>query len=339
MSTATDLFQRVAREAGVSPSSVTLALQGSPRISPATKKRVFLVSRKLGYRASKVKGIHDVNFAVLYCASSESGGVTSPISLSLDAQIWEGMAGRASELGVSLFNFNVTQDGKRVRFESLPTLLRRDQLDGAAVMGNISESFVRFLRRVRIPFVVAGNDELGIPVDQVKFGVERGLYDLIIELHKRGKHKRFGFMSAASDIPINRHLLRGYRSAVTELGLLDENLVAISTDRFASGFEMAERLLKQKPAPMFLFGANIRLAIEAAITAARMGIPYDSGLELATPHNDPTRNLGYPLHLLSANLTKAGRWVFDRLMTLHKNPQARPCTLEVDCVPMFNRGV
>lgn len=339
MSDGTALFRQVAREAGVSPSSVTLALQGSPRISPATKKRVFLASRKLGYRASKVRGIHDVNFAVLYGSTSLLTNITSTIGSTLDAQIWEGIAGRASELGVSLFNFNVDLNGLRVRFEPLPALLRRDQLDGIVLMGNINEAFVRFLRRVKVPFVVVGNDELGLPVDQVKFGMERGLYDLVVDLHRQGKHKRFGLISAASEIPINQQLIRGFRSALTEIGALDENLIAVSADRLASGFELAGSVLGQKHPPTFLFGTNIRLAIESAITAARMGIAYDSGLELATAHNDPTRKLGYPLHLLSANLAKGGRWVFDRLMTLHKTPQSRPCTLEVDCVPLFSAGL
>ncbi|MCW2514452.1 MAG: transcriptional regulator, partial [Mycobacterium sp.] len=43
-------MQDVAREVGVTAATVSLALSGSPRISPATRAKVEQVAREMGYR-------------------------------------------------------------------------------------------------------------------------------------------------------------------------------------------------------------------------------------------------------------------------------------------------
>ncbi len=42
--------RRIAAEAGLSPSTVSLALRNSPKIPAATKRRIQKIAKRLGYR-------------------------------------------------------------------------------------------------------------------------------------------------------------------------------------------------------------------------------------------------------------------------------------------------
>lgn len=138
MSTAGELFKHLAQEAGVSPSTVTMALQDSPRIRAETKERVFRASRKVGYRASKIKGNHHLNFAVLYGQANPD----QTLSVDVDVGIWEGISRRAVEMDISLFTQNFLPKSEKTVFADLPRLLRRDQCDGVFLMGTYYESFI-----------------------------------------------------------------------------------------------------------------------------------------------------------------------------------------------------
>ncbi|MGH7946380.1 MAG: LacI family DNA-binding transcriptional regulator, partial [Opitutaceae bacterium] len=43
-------IRHIAQLAGISPSGVSLALQNSPKVSEATKRRVLKIAKRVGYR-------------------------------------------------------------------------------------------------------------------------------------------------------------------------------------------------------------------------------------------------------------------------------------------------
>src|ERR1051326_732448 len=147
MSAASELFKRLAQEARVSPSAVTMALQDSRRISMETKERVFRTSRKLGYRASKIKGVHHLCFAVLYGQSLPE----ETLSMDPDVSIWEGVSRRAVEQDITLYTQNFLPKRESIQFADLPRWIRRDQCDGLVLLGTFYESLGVFLREAKIP--------------------------------------------------------------------------------------------------------------------------------------------------------------------------------------------
>ena len=114
----------LAKECGVTPTTVSLALRNHPRISDATKEKVRDAAERLGYRRHPMLSALMANLnqsrsstaavplAALY--THESSMIESN---SYHRKIWEGMDRRASELGFKLERFYLEQKkmtGKRM---------------------------------------------------------------------------------------------------------------------------------------------------------------------------------------------------------------------------------
>lgn len=100
--------RQIAKAAGLSPGAVSLALRGSPKIAPATRRRVGRIARRLGYRPDP--GIAELMARVRSVRRIES--CLGVISLYPEPRPWEksahlsaihaSMARRAGELGYRL---------------------------------------------------------------------------------------------------------------------------------------------------------------------------------------------------------------------------------------------
>lgn len=326
MSAAGELVQRLARVAGVSPSAVTLALQDSPRISLETKERVYRTARKIGYRESKRHTLHSLNFAVLYCCSRDDESLAS----SPDVAIWEGITDVANQRGVSVYCSNLHLSNGRVRFEQLPVLLRRDQIDGVFLLSSLNEPLLDFLQQMRLPVVIVSNVQPTPHTNQVRVDSDQGLRELVTRLHERGQ-RRFGFVSAASKLVVNQQFFESYRRALRELGCFDPRLAVRDRELYPDTVASTLPLLRSRPSPTVMFATSSRTAQQVAIAAASAGIPFDSGFEIATADPDENLRLGYPLHLVKVDLAEMGRRAFERLIELRVNPAAEPQVISQPC--------
>lgn len=103
-------LRTIAEQAGVSPSTVSLALRGSQKIPEATRRRVARIAEKLGYRPNA-----KVTELMSHVRLSRTGGATACLgvmSFHGEPRPWEsapelrrvydGMASRAEELGYRL---------------------------------------------------------------------------------------------------------------------------------------------------------------------------------------------------------------------------------------------
>lgn len=326
MSKPKDLFTRIAVKAGVSPSTVTLALQDSPRISLETKERVFRASRQIHYRRSRIRGTHHLNFAVVYGKAYEG----EVISSSPDIGFWEGLANRATQSGVSLYTHSMSFRDDKIHFKDLPTIFRRDQVDGVVLMGVINDPFVNFLEEMKIPVVILGNVDTRRSVNQIRIDYDQGVRRLMEALLHRG-HKRIGFITSSAGIAVNRQFMSGYQTALRSAGLFSNDLVRASPKTFANGFEMTTSLLHLKPRPTAILATAWDLCQQSAIAAARAGVTFDSGFEVASSHSLDHLDVGYPLHLLHVNAPSMGEKGFDRLMELRDHHDQAAVTLLLAC--------
>jgi len=114
----------LAKECGVTPTTVSLALRNHPRISDATKENVRKAAEKLGYRRHPMlsalmanlnqsrQPMAAVPIAAIYTHDQESIKENS-----YHLKAWQGMDRRATELGFKLEHFHLQQKkmtGKRL---------------------------------------------------------------------------------------------------------------------------------------------------------------------------------------------------------------------------------
>jgi LacI family transcriptional regulator len=118
--------RRIAELAGVSPSTVSLALRNSPKIPAATKQKVLKIAKRLGYRPDGK--LTELMSHLRLTRTPRSEACFGVVSLYADARPWthslhltrihDGMVARAEALGYRLEPFWLREPGmtlKRIR--------------------------------------------------------------------------------------------------------------------------------------------------------------------------------------------------------------------------------
>ncbi|MBL8027488.1 MAG: LacI family DNA-binding transcriptional regulator [Fibrobacteres bacterium] len=144
--------ERVAAEAGVSPSTVSRALSGSPLIPESTRKKVEAAAQKIGYIPSLIGRSH-------YSGRSYRLGVVVPMNNRMAASEYfsrmvYGMIAAAEKRGYSI---NVIADNG-LTAEDLSARVKSKQVDGLLMLNTrISDKRFGKMHKDVIPFVLIHN--------------------------------------------------------------------------------------------------------------------------------------------------------------------------------------
>lgn len=317
-----NLFQSIAQRCNVSPASVTLALQDSPRISEETKLRVYLTARELGYRNSKVKGGKHLQFAIFH-------GQLLPLlgnSGSSQFEIWYGISQALNQLDATLNIYELSLKDGEWDFSSLPGQFKRDQFDGIIVTGVPGNGFLRFLNEISMPTVLASNTEVSVNVDQVCFDYARAARTGVESALARGK-RRIGFVSPGAEVQVHRALLRGYREAMEDAGCFEEAYVATTKEFHDHNGSLPEQLFARCPEVEAIFATNGRSAHQCALTAALHQRAVPEGVEIISIQSELHRELRYRQTVIHADFNDLGRRAVAQLLERRENPAQPASTL------------
>ncbi len=128
----------LAKECGVTPTTVSLALRNHPRISDATKEKVREAAERLGYRRHPMLSALMANLnqarqptAAVPLAAIYTHELEDIKSNSYHLKAWKGMERRASELGFKLERFHLDQ--KKMTGKRLTQILTTRGISGIIV--------------------------------------------------------------------------------------------------------------------------------------------------------------------------------------------------------------
>jgi LacI family transcriptional regulator len=137
----------IAREVGVSPSTVSRALSGSLLISETTKQRVNQVAQKLGYERNELA------HALVKGSSEAIGLIILDITNTFFADIARGVGEAAHASGYGVILCNTT--GLVERETSYIRLLRRKRVDGLILAtSTFNDPSTRDLSKTKTPFIL-----------------------------------------------------------------------------------------------------------------------------------------------------------------------------------------
>jgi len=265
-------LERVARLAGVSPSTVSRILNGTAVVSELKKKAIEEAIATLGFVPNPV-------------ARGLAGGRTFSIGVitqAIDSPFY-GMAlsGIEKELDPAGYSaLYVTGDWDAKEEAKCIEVLRSRRVDGIIVLtGRLPDKALRECAK-SLPVVVTGR-ALKAP----------GLFSLNFDSFEGGRlatqhlldlgHRRIVFINGAAHHPDANERLRGYRVALQTAGLVyDPALVLPGDFHESSGLEAVEQILIKKLAFSAIFAANDQMAFGAALGLYRHGlrIPDDVSL-------------------------------------------------------------
>jgi LacI family transcriptional regulator len=263
----------VAREAGVSPATVSRVLNGT-KVDPALEERVREAVERLGYRPSGVaRSLRTKRTSVWGLVISE---VRNPFFTEMIRAVEE--VAQASGYFVVVCNTDHSVEKERRYLE----LIAAERMAGAIVSPSSSlHSDLGPLRRQGVPVVLVdrtlpGDEE----VDSVLVDSRQGAFDAVTHLIESG-YRRIGCITGPLDTTPGAERLSGYRAALEHAGrrVLAE-LVREADFREDDGYRAAMGLLTARRPPDALFVGNNLMTLGSlrAINERGLRMPDEIGV-------------------------------------------------------------
>jgi DNA-binding LacI/PurR family transcriptional regulator len=266
----------IAREAGVSRTTVSHILNDQPGInlSTKTKERVLTIARRLGYVPNSAA-------QMLVSGRSRNVAVVLPRAdmLAVDGFI-----------PIMMFGINEVcrENGYRLLMEAIQEeqpgenayldLVKSKRVDGLIIINpRKGDAALQKIIKSKFPVLLAGTGERP---DENAIATREGeaSYRITRHLISLG-HQRIAHISHASlaYVAVYRRI-EGYRIALEEANLpFDESLVAEGDFSFESGYRAMKRILASNAQFTALFAGNDTIAVGAilAIHEAGLSVPQD----------------------------------------------------------------
>ncbi len=270
----------VARAAGTSVSSASVALRGEPGVSERTRDRIMRTADRLGYQP-------DQRARVLREQRSRLIGVTFTVGEAFHAEVVEHLYQAAADTGYDLVLSAAT--GTRPATEAVASLLRDRCRTLVLVSPELAvDRLVELSRRAAL--VTVGSDLRAGTVDSVHSDDRRGVSDAVDHLVALG-HRSIAFVDAGAAVlsPTRRE---GYLAAMSGHGLHAHTRVLAGEPTEESGIQAAERLLAQDTLPTAVLTHNDTIAIGLLLTLRARGVAVPGAVSVVG--YDDTRLAGLP---------------------------------------------
>jgi LacI family transcriptional regulator len=262
----------VAREAGVSPSTVSRILNGTARVAADKRNAVETAIRKLNFTpnlfARSLKTGTTMTVGVL------TQDIESPFFNRAMRGIEEGLAGTGYAPIIVSGHWNAKEEAERIR------LLMARRIDGLVILtGHLDDAqIVEFARHQ--PIVVTGRKLEAPNVRSRALDQERGGYLATRHLIGLG-HKRIAHIAGPQDHADATDRHAGYLRAHREAGLEPVPALTVQGDFLESGGLMAmNRLLDAGHPFTALFTANDQTAFGARVAMYRRGVRVPDDLSI-----------------------------------------------------------
>lgn len=261
----------IARELGVSPSTVSRAMKDHPDISPATKKQVNELVERLKYRPNAV-------------ALSLRSRKTNTIALVVPeivhhffSSIISGIEEVAQEAGYHVMIFQSNESYERE--VSIAQSLASIQVDGLLV--SVSKTSMKFghfaeLMREGIPLVFFDRACEEIEADKVVVDDFTGAFNAVEYLIKTGC-KRISHFGTPQHLQIGYQRKRGYISALEKHGIEPREELMVQCDTLSDALEITPKVMRLDNPPDAIFAVNDMTAsgVMKVLKQLRFRIPED----------------------------------------------------------------
>jgi len=330
----------VAYLAGVSQSTVSRALRGSPTVCEETRRRIEEIAQKLNYtvdkNASNLRSQRSNTLALLFFKDpTPDDSLINPFFLSMLGSITRACAQRGYDL---LISFQESSGNWHVTYED------SKKADGIILLGY--GDFVEYRSRleqlvaqgthfVRWGPVIEGQPGISVGSDNFKGG-----YDAAKYLLDHGR-RRLAFLGGASNhYPEFLERYRGYEAAIEESGALllpQLRVDAISTQE--SGYRAAAELLSRNERFDAIFAASDLIALGAMHALREQGVSIPAEAAVIGFDDIPAASLANPpLTTVMQDTRRAGQALVETLLKLIDDEPATSTVLPARLVVRQSSG-
>lgn len=277
-------IRQIARESGVSVSTVSRVINGSAPVSEEARRRVERIIEKYSYTPNGfAQGSVNPRSMIIGVVMPD---ITNPYFTAMFREI--SLSAQRAGYSVLLSNtgFTAASAGETTRNElEAFKIMQEKSVDGVLVVGGqadliqLQPEYRQSLEDMasRIPVVVLGNPVDGSRCQFMERERGQGIYMAVEYLFSLG-HRRIAFVGGEADVAITEQRLGAYAGALAALGLpYDRSLVSTSDYYAPDGWQAAQRLIRRKTPFSALIAMNNSVALGAYRALADHGlkIPED----------------------------------------------------------------
>ena len=270
-------IKTVAKEAGVSISTVSRVLRNYQNVREHTRKEVLRVIKKQNYEINSIaRSLREKRTNTIGIVM---GNVLSPFH-SMIAKSVEDVAHK-NNFNLILCNSDDDPE-KELRYLKV---LRSNRVDGILIISTGENSeYINFLIKSGIEMVLINELIDGVKCSAVTVDNELGAYEATKYLINKG-HKRIGIVVSFSKGSTTIHnRFKGYLRALKENNIpRDDNIISFveEENRHNLNIDLAKHLIKKVGKPSAVFTTNLDATLGMAIAIKELGLKVPEDIEIA----------------------------------------------------------
>lgn len=268
-------LEEIGRLAGVSRSTVSRVVNGSPYVSAEVKRKVEAVIADTGYQP---------HAAARSLASNRTGVIGLVIPSTAEAlfddpyfgRLILGVTGAANGLGktLALFLFDTVADENSI----VPRVVNPGLVDGVLVTATqMGDPIIGHLQQTGMPFVVVGRPDDSRDVFAVNADNRGGARTAALHLAGLGR-KRLALIAPPSNTTAGVDRRNGFLEGLAEAGLPIDRRISEGAWTEESGRKAMDSLLADRPDGVFVGSDRMALGALRAIREAGLSCPKDIAL-------------------------------------------------------------
>lgn len=318
----------VAKQAGVSISTVSRVLNNTCRVSEGKRRRVLEVAEALGYTPNEV---------ARSLLKKETGGLGVLLPFVGGEFFSEFLLGIDQATQQNGYFLMVSASHRSLKEMKWALRGLHQRVDGLVLMAPEGEAaMLQTLMPATPPLVLVNTEADGLPFDALNFDNRQG--GLLAAGHLLGLgHRRIAMLKGPEGAFDARERLYGYRDALRAHGVDPTPALEIEGDyTSAAGVRAAEALMRMQPRPTAVFTANDQsaLALVGALQSHGLKVPGD----VSVVGFDDIPSAAYaspPLTSVRVPIRALGAAAIERLLERTREPSAacRQQVLPVELIP------
>lgn len=279
----------IARELGISVSTVSRALQNHPDISDRTKEMVQACAKQLNYKPNLMA-------SNLRTSKNTTIGVVMPeLNHHFFASILDGIEQTANEAGYHIVICQTREDVNK-EIAAIHTLIGT-RVAGILIGVSKQTANLSHLREAidsNVPLILYDRPCPSLKCDQVVSDDYMGAYKAVEHLIQTGC-KRVMCFTSSMQLEVSRRRFQGWRDALQRYGLHANADWVVECDTREKAIEVAPSLLQGEEAPDAIFCVNDNCASGVLHVAQLLGVKVPDKLSICGFSDAPISRASIPM--------------------------------------------
>ncbi len=315
----------LARQSGVSLSTVSLVLNDKPGLPPETRMKVLDAARELGYAFHKPAPVtvKPTSLQTIGMLVKRARGDSAPPSANIFfSHVIAGIEAGCRQANIALLYSTLPVDENNNSLE-IPQLVDDPRINGLVLVGNyIDERLNAAIKQRGIPVVLAEAYCCSGDYDSVNIANGEGTATSVNYLVEKG-HRHIAFLGSYPDSRISfRYRRKGYQQALEDHGIGQSYYGDCPHNNREAIISTTCRLLTENPQVTAIFGCNDEVSIIAmhGVLEAGKRVPDDVSI-VGFDNNTNAENTIPPLTTMNVDKISIGRLAVQLILNRAENPE------------------